>query len=62
MRKVVSASFPEEMAEKLEITSRNTGESKSEIIKKALRAYLWEERFKKARKIFKPRDFELLFQ
>jgi len=50
MRKVVSVSFPEEMAEKLEITSRDTGRSKSEIIKQALRAYLWEERFRKVRK------------
>jgi len=50
MRKVVSVSFPEEMAEKLETTSRDTGRSKSEIIKQALRAYLWEERFRKVRK------------
>lgn len=50
MRKVVSVSFPEEMAKKLETTSRDTGKSKSEIIKQALRAYLWEERFRKARK------------
>jgi len=50
MRKVVSVSFSEDMAEKLEKTSRNSGKSKSEIIKQALRSYLWEERFRKARK------------
>jgi CopG family transcriptional regulator/antitoxin EndoAI len=50
MRKIVSVSLPEEMAEKLGITAKNSGKSKSEVIKEALRSYLWEERFHKVRK------------
>ena len=50
MRVVISVSFPEEMAVELERSAKKSGRSKSELIKEALRAYLWEERFKKIRK------------
>lgn len=49
MRAVISVSFPERMASELDKAVKQTGRSKSEIIQAALRAYLWEERFKKAR-------------
>ncbi|MFQ6055605.1 MAG: CopG family ribbon-helix-helix protein [Methanosarcinales archaeon] len=50
MRAVISVSFPEKMAQELEKAAKETGKSKSELIKDALRAYFWEERFKKIKK------------
>ncbi|MBM4136078.1 MAG: ribbon-helix-helix protein, CopG family [Nitrospira sp.] len=50
MRAVVSVSLPEKMASELNKAANATGRAKSEIIKEALRLYLWEERFAKIRK------------
>lgn len=50
MRSVISVSLPEKMVIELNKTVKETGKAKSEIIKEALRLYLWEERFKKIRK------------
>ena len=47
MRAIISVSFPEELASELNRLAKETGRTKSEIIKEALRAYIWEERFKK---------------
>ena len=47
MRAVISISFPEELASELNRLAKETGRTKSELVKEALRAYLWEERFKK---------------
>lgn len=50
MRNVISVSLPEEMASKLDKVAKESGRTKSEIIKESLRAYLWEERFTKLRR------------
>jgi len=50
MRAVISISLPEKMASELDKAVKETGRTKSEIIKESLRLYLWEERFKKIRK------------
>lgn len=55
MRVVISVSFPEEMALELKRAAKETGRTKSELIKEALRAYLWEERFKKIKKTIIPK-------
>jgi metal-responsive CopG/Arc/MetJ family transcriptional regulator len=47
MRAIISVSFPEELASELNRLAKETGRTKSELIKEALRAYIWEERFKK---------------
>jgi metal-responsive CopG/Arc/MetJ family transcriptional regulator len=49
MRTVVSVSFPEEMAVELDKVAKASGRTRSEIVKEALRAYLWEERFRALR-------------
>ncbi len=46
MRKVISVSLPEKMASELEKATKERGKSKSDLIKDALRTYLWEEKFK----------------
>jgi metal-responsive CopG/Arc/MetJ family transcriptional regulator len=55
MRAVVSVSLPEEMASELERAAKKTGRAKSELIKEALRSYLWEERYRKLRKTLIPK-------
>ena len=50
MRTVISVSLPEKMASKLDKVARESGRTKSEIIKESLRSYLWEERFTKLRR------------
>jgi metal-responsive CopG/Arc/MetJ family transcriptional regulator len=45
MRAVISVSFPEEMAKELDKIAKESGRTKSDLIKDALRAYLWEDRF-----------------
>jgi metal-responsive CopG/Arc/MetJ family transcriptional regulator len=49
MRTVISVSIPEEMAVELDKSAKNTGRSRSEIVKEALRTFLWEERFRAIR-------------
>jgi len=46
MRTVMSVSIPEEMAVELDKLAKATGRTRSEIVKEALRAFLWEERFR----------------
>lgn len=55
MRAVVSVSLPEEMASELARVAKVAGKAKSELIKDALRAYLWEERFRKLRRTVVPK-------
>ena len=50
MRTVISVSFSEEMADELEKMAKSKGRTKSSLIKEALRAYLWEEKFKEVKK------------
>jgi len=45
VRAVVSVSLPNEMAVRLNELVDASGRAKSEIVKEALRRYLWEERF-----------------
>jgi len=46
MRTVLSVSIPEEMAMELDKLAKGSGRTRSEIVKEALRAFLWEERFR----------------
>lgn len=55
MRTVISVSFSEEMADELEKIARSKGRTKSSLIKEALRAYLWEEKFKVVKKKIVPK-------
>ena len=55
MRTVVSVSFPEEMAVELDRLAKESGRTRSEIVKEALRAYLWEERFRTFRTRIRPK-------
>lgn len=55
MRTVVSVSFPEEMAVELDKLAKESGRTRSEIVKEALRAYLWEERFRQFRSKIRPK-------
>ena len=50
MRDVISVSLPEKIASELYRFVKSTGKSKSELIKDALKAYFWEEKFKKIRR------------
>jgi len=47
MRTVVSISLPIELAAELTRLSRETGRTKSEMIREALRAFFWEEQSRK---------------
>jgi len=47
MREVVSVSFPRELASELNRLAKRSGRTRSELIQEALRAYLWDERFRK---------------
>lgn len=49
MRAVISVSLPEEVAVELDRLAKASGRTKSEIVKEALRAFLWEERFRSFR-------------
>jgi metal-responsive CopG/Arc/MetJ family transcriptional regulator len=55
MRTVISVSFSEEMADELEKIARAKGRTKSSLIKEALRAYLWEEKFKEVKRKIVPK-------
>lgn len=55
MRTVISVSFSKETADELERIAKSKGRTKSSLIKEALRAYLWEERFKEVKKKIVPR-------
>jgi len=55
MRTVISVSFPKEMAMELDKLAKESGRTRSEIVKEALRAFLWEERFRKFRSKIRPK-------
>ena len=50
MRTILSVSIPENMAMELDRSAKETGRTRSEIVKEALRSFLWEERFEELRK------------
>jgi len=50
MRAVISVSFPENMAKELGRIAKESGRTKSDLIKEALREFLWEERLTGLRK------------
>ena len=47
MRTVLSVSLPEKISSELEEYAKNTGRSKSDIVKESIGLYLWESRFQK---------------
>lgn len=55
MRTVISVSIPEEMAVELDKSAKESGRTRSEIVKEALRSFLWEERFEALRKAVRPK-------
>jgi metal-responsive CopG/Arc/MetJ family transcriptional regulator len=55
MRTVISVSLPEEMAMELDKLAKASGRTRSEIVKEALRTYLWEERFRTFRTKIRPK-------
>jgi len=55
MRTILSVSIPEEIAMELDKSAKVSGRTKSEIVKEALRSFLWEERFKALRKAVRPK-------
>jgi metal-responsive CopG/Arc/MetJ family transcriptional regulator len=50
MRNVVSVSLPKKLATELDVLSKETGRSKSDIAKDALAEFLWENRFRRMKK------------
>lgn len=50
MRSVLSISLPENLASELETFAKKTGRNKSDIVKESISLYLWETRFRNARK------------
>lgn len=54
MRVVMSISLPEEIAKALEERAKILNIAKSDLVREALRLYLWEERFNFLRKKNEP--------
>jgi metal-responsive CopG/Arc/MetJ family transcriptional regulator len=54
MRTIISVSFPKEMAVELDKLAKESGRTRSEIVKEALRSFLWEERFRTFRSKIRP--------
>ncbi len=54
MREVLSVSLPEKLAKELESFAKETGRSKSDIIRESLSIYLWEARLKSIKRKLKP--------
>jgi metal-responsive CopG/Arc/MetJ family transcriptional regulator len=50
MRSVLSVSLPKKIASELEVYAKDTGRNKSDIVRESIALYLWETRFKKARR------------
>ena len=50
MRSVLSVSLPENLSSELEAFAKRTGRNKSDIVKESISLYLWEARFRKARR------------
>jgi predicted transcriptional regulator len=55
MRSIVSVSLPSDLATELERLARKTGRTKSDILKEAFSAYLWETQFRTLQRYFIPR-------
>jgi len=55
MRTVISVSIPEEMAVELDKSAKESGRTRSEIVKEALRSFLWEERFRTLQNAIRPK-------
>jgi len=55
MRTIISVSFPKEMAVELDKLAKESGRTRSEIVKEALRSFLWEERFRTFRSKIRPK-------
>ena len=55
MRSIISVSFPKEMAVELDKLAKESGRTRSEIVKEALRSFLWEERFRTFRSKIRPK-------
>ncbi|MGB7293990.1 MAG: ribbon-helix-helix protein, CopG family [Candidatus Aminicenantales bacterium] len=51
----MSVSIPKEMAMELDKLAKESGRTRSEIVKEALRAFLWEERFRTFRGKVRPK-------
>ena len=47
MRTVLSVSLPEKISAELDEFAKNTGRSKSDIVKESISLYLWEFRFRR---------------
>lgn len=50
MRSVLSVSLPKKLATDLDVLSKETGRTKSDIAKEALGEFLWESRFRRMKK------------
>jgi len=61
MRSVLYVSLPEKMAIELDVIAKETGRSKSDIVKESLGEYLWENRFRRLKKRVNPKPKALGF-
>lgn len=55
MRAILSVSIPKEVLVELDKSAKESGRSRSEIVKEALRIFLWEERFQALRREIRPK-------
>ncbi len=50
MRKVMSISLPENVAEQLEKYVRNSGRNKSDVVRESVTIYLWEAKLRETQR------------
>ena len=50
MRKVMSISLPEKVAEQLEKYVRNSGRNKSDVVRESVTIYLWEAKLRETQR------------
>jgi predicted DNA-binding protein len=55
MRSVISVSLPPDLAGELDRLARETGRTKSDILKESFGAYLWENQFRVLQRYYIPR-------
>jgi len=55
MRSVLSVSLPEKMAAELDVIAKETGRSKSDIVKESLGEFLWEKKFRRMKNRLSPK-------
>lgn len=55
VRRVLSISLPDKIAEELNAFARETGRNKSDVIKESVSMFLWDAKFRKAQKMMFPR-------